>query len=208
MREAENISNLAELQPDYIGFIFYQNSPRFVENLDFTLIHSLKVSIKKTGVFVNASAEYIQENIAKYNLNAIQLHGDESPEFCLRFKSKTVEVIKAFGIGNEFKFNDLNLYFECVDYFLFDTKSSLHGGSGKIFDWQLLESYKLPTPYFLSGGLSEENINELQDLKDSRLYALDLNSRFETSPGFKDIKKLRSFFNKIKNPAPAEKKRV
>ena len=199
MRDAENINELAALNPDYIGFIFYSPSKRYAEILDSSVINALPASIKKTGVFVNASYQEIIEKIEQYNLNVVQLHGQESPEFCLEL-FKSVEVIKSFGIDNSFDFNILNKYNDVVSFFLFDTKTEQHGGSGKTFDWTILKNYTLQKPYFLSGGLSAANLTGIKKINDARLYALDLNSRFEIQPGLKDIEKLRSVFNEIKIP--------
>lgn len=200
MRDADNIRQLAALNPDYIGFIFYAESKRYAEFLDSTVLAELPSSIKKTGVFVNATSQDILEKVQKYQLDAIQLHGQESPKFCLEFKNSGIEVIKAFGVDEAFDFNISNAYQSAVDYFLFDTKTPLHGGSGHLFNWDLLKAYMLATPYFLSGGISAEQVSDLLKLTDERLYALDLNSRFEVAPGVKDIEKLTLFFNEIRIP--------
>lgn len=200
MRDAENIKQLAILKPDYIGFIFYPKSKRFVTDLDISAINALPSTIKKTGVFVDATYQEIVEKVEKYNLDAIQLHGEESPEFCIKCKQADIEVIKAFGVDKDFDFRNLHYYNESADYFLFDTKTDKHGGSGKTFDWEILQQYTLEKPYFLSGGLSADNLAEITGINDTRLYALDLNSRFEVEPGLKDIEKLTSVFKDIKNP--------
>jgi len=200
MRDAENISRLSQLKPDYIGFIFYPQSKRYADNLDSDALQALPSSIKKTGVFVNAGLKEITERIEKFKLDAVQLHGQESPEFCMQLKPYNVELIKAFGINNEFDFSSLESFESIIDYYLFDTKTELHGGSGKTFDWTVLDRYTLNKPYFLSGGLSAENIKEIKSINDSRLFALDLNSRFELQPGLKDIEKLTAVFNEIKIP--------
>lgn len=199
MREGNNLRDLAKLNPDYVGLIFYSQSKRFTGALDPSFLECLPPSVKRTGVFVNATTEEIREKIALYHLNAIQLHGAESSAFCKSFSDKPVEVIKAFGIDDQFDFNLLNEYAEAVDFFLFDTKTPQHGGSGLTFNWDLLRNYPLDTPYFLSGGLSLENLSSLETLKDSRLYAIDLNSKFETRPGLKDIAKLTAVFNEIRS---------
>lgn len=200
MRDAENIIQLAALQPDYIGFIFYPESKRYVGEIDQNILKKIPSDIKKTGVFVNESYRVIVDKISDFKLDAIQLHGKESAEFCDKFRTVDVEVIKAVGISNPANFDGLNEYSDAVDYFLFDTKTQQHGGSGKTFDWSLLKCYTLNKPYFLSGGLSSEHLNDLSAIQDSRLYAFDLNSRFELEPGLKDIQKLRSFFNEIRVP--------
>ncbi len=200
MRDAENIKQLAMLEPDYIGFIFYPESKRYAAELDIKLLSSLPSEIKKTGVFVDSTYQDIAEKIETYKLDAVQLHGAEKPELCMKIKNLNVQVIKAFGIDNNFDFSNLSSYNEAIDYFLFDTKTKEHGGSGKAFDWELLNQYTLDKPYFLSGGLSIENLAEIKSINDTRLYALDLNSRFELQPGLKDIEKLTSVFNEIKIP--------
>lgn len=199
MRDAENIIELAALKPDYIGFIFYPPSKRYASQLDINILNQL-TAIKKTGVFVDTEYTEIQKKVATYSLDAVQLHGNESPQLCLQLKQSGLEVIKAFGIDNTFDFSLLNDYNSCVDFFLFDTKTDLHGGSGRTFDWQILTKYTLEKPYFLSGGLGADSINAIKQLLDSRLYALDLNSRFELQPGLKDIEKLTSVFNEIRIP--------
>lgn len=201
MRDAENIKQLAAINPDYIGFIFYAKSKRYAEFLDTSVSETLPSTIKKTGVFVNATYDDIINRIEQNKLDAIQLHGQESPEFCNRFKKDGIEVIKAFGIDSFFDFSALSNYENAVDYFLFDTKTEQHGGSGKTFDWQILKKYALNKPYFLSGGLSADNISEIENINDPRLYALDLNSKFELEPGLKDIEKLTTVFNEIRIPS-------
>jgi phosphoribosylanthranilate isomerase len=201
MRDEENMQQLVALKPDYMGFIFYPKSKRYAESLSINFLTSLPQSIRKTGVFVDASIEEVKEKITTFQLDAVQLHGNESPEYCAKLKQYSPEVIKAFGIDNYFDFNILNSYDAVCDYFLFDTKTEQHGGSGQLFNWDLLKQYTLPKPYFLSGGLNLESAKGILSIEDARLYALDLNSRFETAPGMKDIQKLQSFFNAIKIPA-------
>lgn len=198
MRETENIRQLEKLHPDYIGFIFYPASKRFAGAIDADIVSAISGKIKKTGVFVNASAVEIKEKISAYNLNAVQLHGNESASFCFQIKQAGVEVIKAFGINYDFDFDNLNPYADAVDFFLFDTKTSIYGGSGKVFNWHILKRYALNKPYFLSGGLSLKNLQEVKNIDDCRLYALDLNSCFETAPGLKDLNMLREAFEKIR----------
>ena len=197
LRDAENIKAVAALGPDYIGLIRYDRSPRYVSNLDEAGLEALPKAILKTGVFVNESAESIQQLIDKYGLNAIQLHGNESADFAAAFKNKVV-VLKAFGVDENFDFKQLENYVGSVDFFLFDTRTAVHGGSGETFNWSILNSYKLDVPFFLSGGLSLDNLAEIKNIKHPQFYGVDLNSRFETSPGFKDIEKLTKAFAIIK----------
>jgi len=197
LRDAENIKAVAALGPDYIGLIRYERSPRYASNLVDAGLESLPETILKTGVFVNESAENVAQLISKYNLNAIQLHGNESADFAAAFKNKVV-VLKAFGLDENFDFNCLENYVGSVDFFLFDTKTAAHGGSGEAFNWSTLDEYKLNVPFFLSGGLSLENLHEIKNIKHPQFYGVDLNSRFETSPGMKDIEKLKKAFAIVK----------
>jgi len=194
MKVPANISEAVDLKPDYLGFIFYPGSKRFVKDLDAAEIRNIPASIKTTGVFVNQDLAEVKQAVTAYRLKAVQLHGDESPEYCRSIRGD-VEVIKAFGVDASFDFSQLDAYSAVVDYFLFDTKTAQHGGSGKTFSWALLQNYTLSQPYFLSGGIGPESISELQQIDDNRLYAIDVNSRFETAPGLKDIEQLKKFKN-------------
>lgn len=213
MKEPGNIIKLAELKPDYMGFIFYPRSKRYAGKPDKNVLASLPASIKLTGVFVDQKQEEIIDKVLEYQLDVVQLHGTESPGYCLllrdalnaRQPQKSVELIKAFGISPGFNFSDLDPYNDYIDYFLFDTKTVEHGGSGLSFDWKILDQYSGNKPWFLSGGLSPENINEISNFAFKNLYGLDLNSRFETEPGIKDIKSLRSAFQLIRSQKNPEK---
>jgi len=200
MRENENILDVANLQPDYMGLIFYEKSPRFVEN-DIPEISS---EIKKTGVFVNATLDFILKKAHDYKLKAIQLHGEESSEFCKELKSalnKEIEIIKVFSIKESFNFEELASYEGIVDFFLFDTKGKNKGGNGMVFNWNVLKEYPSQTPFFLSGGIGLEEIEEIQSLhtyfqkenKSELLYAVDVNSKFENSPGNKNAEQVFEF---------------
>jgi len=194
MRDSGNIREVASLSPDYLGFIFYSRSARFAENVDAELLKALPEEIKKTGVFVNAEAAEIASWVEKLGLTAVQLHGSESPDFCREIADLGVEVIKAFGVDEDFDFGVLNAYEENVDYFLFDTKTPAHGGSGQRFDWNLLSQNKTSKPFFLSGGIDIDQVDEIREINDSRLYAIDVNSKFELAPGMKDYTKLKAIF--------------
>jgi phosphoribosylanthranilate isomerase len=194
MRQASNIAAVAELQPDYLGFIFYQKSPRLISEVSAELIKYVPQTIKTTGVFVNEDIETVKAYIFKYNLKAVQLHGKESVIYCEEIKSTGVEVIKAFGVDENFDFAKLEAYLNVVDYFLFDTQTPAHGGSGKVFNWELLSNYKFDKPYFLSGGLDLSHTETIKNINDPRLFAIDVNSKFELEPGLKDVEKLKEFF--------------
>ena len=199
MKFAANIASVAALQPDYLGFIFYEQSPRFISDVSAELIKYVPSQIKTVGVFVNEELEIVKKKVNLYQLKAVQLHGNESAEYCAELKEsfKSVEIVKAFGVEEEFDFSVLNVYENVVDFFLFDTKTKAHGGSGKTFDWKILEDYKLNKPYFLSGGIDLEHAAAISKIEDSRLYALDINSRFEIEPGVKDVHKIGEFFAKL-----------
>jgi phosphoribosylanthranilate isomerase len=204
MRDPENIQSLAELRPDYLGLIFYPGSQRYVGKTKINLSEELSSGIILTGVFVNESQEEILNRVKQYQLTAIQLHGQETPEYCrslraaLNPENSSVEMIKAFGLDEAFNFDVLEQYDAFVDFFLFDTKSAEHGGSGRRFNWEIIPSYHLQKPYFLSGGIDLEDLEELKQLDDPRLYAVDLNSKFEISPAFKDIERVSKAINKIR----------
>lgn len=197
LKDPENIEAVAALSPDYMGFIFYGKSPRFIDGLPVEALNSIPASIIKTAVFVNESAETINLLIDKYSFDAIQLHGNESPEFSNSFRNK-VKVFKAFGLSDDFDFNQLNTYIDKVDFFLFDTKTDIHGGSGNTFNWAILDRYKLNIPFFLSGGISPDNLEEVKNICHPQFYGVDLNSKFETAPGIKSIEQLEKAFDIIK----------
>ena len=197
MKHAANIAAVAALEPDYLGFIFYAKSPRFINEISSEVIKYVPSSIKTTGVFVNEDLAVVKAYVIKYNLKAVQLHGNEKIAFCKALKETGVVVIKAFGIDAHFDFDQLEAYQDVVDYFLFDTQTATHGGSGKVFDWKLLSNYHLQKPYFLSGGIGLEHASAIKEIKDPRLYAIDVNSKFEIEPGLKDVDKLIMFKEKL-----------
>lgn len=198
MQYAYNISQLNALQPNFMGFIFYPPSKRFV-GLDFdkSVLKSVPNQIIKTGVFVDATEGEVLEFAQLYTMQAVQLHGNESPTFCATIKASGLTLIKAFGIADDFDWEQLKSYQNVVDYFLWDTKTEIHGGSGKQFDWKLLNNYKLNVPFFLSGGISLDNLDEVKKIHHPHFFGVDLNSKFETQPGIKDIKKLEKAFLKL-----------
>lgn len=196
MKEEKNIKSIATLDPDYMGFIFWKDSPRNIS----IKIPELKKKIKKTGVFINSSIKQILKIIEEENLQAVQLHGDETPEFCSKLnKLESVEVIKVFNISNSFNFSKLKLFEDSCDFFLFDTKGKLPGGNGLVFDWSILKNYKYKKPFFLSGGIGIENIDELINMKNTSLplYAIDVNSKFESQAGIKKLDLLKNFKRKL-----------
>jgi len=206
MKHSENILEVADLKPDYLGFIFYERSPRnFSEE-----IPEIDAAIKKTGVFVDAEISFILEKLKKYNFKAIQLHGKESAEYCQQLKlaldeGNSAEIIKVFSVKETFDFEVLKPYEGVVDYFLFDTKGENKGGNGIVFNWEVLKDYPSNTPFILSGGIGLdeiENINKLftyfkGEEKSHLLYAVDVNSKFELEAGLKDQKQLKLFKEKL-----------
>ncbi len=199
MRNKENIQSLLEVQPDYVGFIFYEKSPRFVgEELDADFLLSFPKSIKKVGVFVNAHPDFIFKNVKKYNLELVQLHGTETPEVCRGLRSRGLSIIKAFAIDNNFNFARLNNYKSFCDYFLFDTKSESYGGTGQAFNWDILKNYDNEKPFFLSGGISPVHVEMITEMKGMNMHAVDINSLFENEPGSKDVEKIKVFAKQLR----------
>ena len=194
MKYSENIEAIAELQPDYLGFIFWENSKR---RFDSEEIPQLDSKIKKVGVFVDAKINEIIARKNQFDLDLIQLHGNESVAFCEELKSHNIKIIKAFSISNQFDFSKLKQYIPYVDYFLFDTKGKLPGGNGITFDWKILENYSFNTPYFLSGGIGNTELEAIKIFLKSEAgkhcIAIDVNSRFELKSGYKNENKLRKF---------------
>lgn len=200
MKYLDNILEISKLKPDYMGFIFYNKSSRDVtEVLDKQLLRQLSPEIQKIGVFVNAGREEVLTAAENYKLDAIQLHGNESEEDCRFLKSQGLKVIKAFSIGEDFNFKTLNAYKPVADFFLFDTKGENYGGNGQTFDWNLLKKYDNEKPFFLSGGIDEENVKEIIGLTDLNIYAIDVNSRFETKPAYKNVRQLKKLQAVLKN---------
>ncbi|MES2265869.1 MAG: phosphoribosylanthranilate isomerase [Bacteroidota bacterium] len=200
LKYPDNIKAVEALKPDYMGFICYDRSPRYIGGMDDDELVNIPTDIIKVGVFVDEDADSISKMIYKYKFDAIQLHGSESPQFCDMYRHE-VQVFKAFGVDENFDFNRLQAYQNKVDYFLFDTKTPVHGGSGQVFDWSILNKYKLDVPFFLSGGLSLENLDKIKNISHPAFYGIDLNSKFEIEPALKDIDKLKEAFNKVKQKA-------
>jgi phosphoribosylanthranilate isomerase len=197
MRDADNIAAVARLAPDYMGFIFYERSPRFAGGLPPEALGTLLPGTLRVGVFVNAARDYISAQAARYRLDLLQLHGDESPADCAWFKPG-YGVIKAFGVQEEEDLAATHRYEGLCDYFLFDTKTRQRGGSGRKFDHRLLASYHSPTPFFLSGGIAPEDATAIAALRFPACEALDINSRFEASPGVKNVAQVGNFIETVR----------
>lgn len=202
MRDAAVLSSIAALGPDFLGFIFAPKSPRFVgEALAPALVQALPPTIWKVGVFVNETTENILATAQRFGLAAVQLHGQETPAQCRELNEAGLLVLKAFSVGEAVNFNALLPYVPYCDYFLFDTKGAEPGGNGATFDWQLLQNYNLPVPYFLAGGLGLEHAAELAALRLPGLAGVDLNSGFETAPGVKDTSRLAQMLTQLRSGA-------
>ena len=188
MAHRQNLEQLISIKPDYIGFIFYPKSPRNI--LEPEIILSVPTEINRVAVVVNKPFDEIATIIKKFNVNCIQLHGNETPEFCSEVKKLGVTTIKAFAVDNDFNFGITKEY--NTDFFLFDAKGEKVGGNGTKYNWEILKHYNHTTPYFLSGGIMP---NDAIALKQSCInaYAIDINSKFEISPGLKDIKAVEQF---------------
>jgi phosphoribosylanthranilate isomerase len=199
MNNPGNVKEIAELKPDFMGFLFFAESPRFVgHEPEMELFNNVPPGIKKSGVFYNEDNNKILKLSVLTGLDMIQLHGNESPPACLQLKSSGLAVVKAFNIDRYFHFDSLKQYMPVCDYFLFDTKSEKPGGSGKKFAWEKLKEYNLDKPFFLSGGIFPHDAAEIESIGNRGLFAVDINSRFETSPGIKDAVRVKTFINEIK----------
>ena len=215
MRDARNIAEIARLKPDYMGFVFYERSPRYAGSLEPGALDVLPPEIGRVGVFVDAPLERVLETAARYDLDMVQLHGSESPEMCSKLRRR-YGVIKSFGIGDASDLERVAPYEGTCDYYLFDAKTPIHGGSGLRFDHGVLAAYEGATPYFLSGGLRAEDAAALAAFAspdtsaspplpppfapgDGRCVGFDINSGFETAPGVKDPAQVEQFMKTIKN---------
>ncbi|WMN11486.1 phosphoribosylanthranilate isomerase [Marivirga salinae] len=191
MRDKENIHKILEFEPDYLGFIFYEKSARYVSEAQMKEIIKLNFGeTERVGVFVNENVEVILNYADKGFFDIVQLHGNEAPEMVKYLKSEGLEVIKVFSVDDDFGTKIINKYAD-ADYFLFDTKGKLPGGNGVKFNWDVLENSKIKKPFFLSGGLGVEDMEMVKNLKSKNLYALDFNSKLEVEPGLKDVGKVR-----------------
>ena len=192
-----NTAQVAALQPDYLGFIFYDKSPRNFE-IDISEKYN---NIKKVGVFVNASIQDIIEAIKNHHLDVIQLHSDESPQFCEELKARQpIELWKVFSIKDTFDFSVLKDFENKADKFLFDTKGITKGGNGYTFNWSVLNNYPSQKPFILSGGIGLDEVEKVKEIlkTDLPIYAIDVNSKFESEPGLKNIKSLKDLVSQLK----------
>ncbi len=195
LRDPENVRCIDGLDVDWLGFIFYPPSPRYVP-YDSKLIETIGSCKKnKVGVFVNEELAVMLEKSILFHIDMIQLHGNEKPEVCLTLRQMGFPVIKAFSIESERDFQQTALYLNFCDYFLFDTKAIGYGGSGKRFDWNLLAAYPYEKPFLLSGGITPDSSVRIEQLTHPQLAGIDLNSGFELSPAMKDVSKIKEFLS-------------
>ncbi|MGI4736568.1 MAG: phosphoribosylanthranilate isomerase [Janthinobacterium lividum] len=201
MREAANILALADFNPDFLGFIFYNKSPRYVsDTLDTELLRSLPDSVRTVGVFVDELLPELLATATRYSLDYVQLHGHETPAYCQAAHTQQLRIIKAFSIGDAFDFSTLAAYVPYCELFLFDTKGAQPGGNGTAFDWRVLADYHGPTPFLLSGGLGLGNANELRHFQHPHLVGYDFNSHLETAPALKDVGATRQLLAQLREP--------
>jgi phosphoribosylanthranilate isomerase len=199
MRDSANIQEVAALKPDLMGFIFYTKSKRYVgENFSLNIVRNLMPEIQTAGVFVNVEIENAINTARKYRFDHLQLHGNESPGYCKEVKEEGFKVIKAFGVHDNFDWNVIKDYQKACDYFLFDTSTTNYGGSGQKFNWEILNHYKFQHPFFLSGGISSDDVELIKNIKNPYLAGIDINSKFEIEPGLKDITLLKIFLNNLR----------
>lgn len=201
MKNPNNINSISELDVDYMGFIFYENSPRLAKT-PVRIPHS----IQKVGVFVDDNIEDILNKVIQFGLNVIQLHGHEAPAFCKDLRRvlddtnfKNVKLWKVFSIKSSSDFENMEVYSPLVDAYLLDTKGRYRGGNGKKFDWELLNHYRFQKPVMLSGGIGPEDAEAVVKLyQKGNIQGVDVNSGFEDEPGLKNKNRLEKFINTIR----------
>ena len=213
MRDADNIREVKALDIDWMGFIFWQDSPRYVRQIssragiipDYSSLKDLSELPKRVGVFVDDMPQNIVTRVVNYELDIVQLHGSESPVMIDNLRRTLdpdihpgIQIVKALSISSVEDLQRYQDYVGHVDYFLFDTKTPLVGGSGKQFDWSILDAYDGEVPFLLSGGIGPEDAARVKAFSHPKLLGIDLNSRFETSPGVKDVEKLKAFIGEIR----------
>ena len=195
MKHTANRELVEKLPVDWLGFIFYPQSKRFVGNdPERFLFDSDK---PKVAVFVDENAFEIMALAKNFGFSMVQLHGKENPQTCRMLKRQGLKIIKAFSVNENFDFETTKSYEKVADFFLFDTKTPQHGGSGQKFDWRLLDKYTGHIPFLLSGGIGPDDAEEILKINHPKLTGIDVNSGFEDQPGIKNIEKLKEFITKI-----------
>lgn len=199
MREADNLEELCKLEPDFVGYIFYKGSARYVGAYPDEALFSIPGDrISRVGVFVNEPISALRSIVKSGWVDVVQLHGSETPEYCKSLVNEGVHVIKVIGPGHLDSIESIERYYGVIHYFLFDTAGEGSGGTGEKFDWNKLDAYKLPIPFLLSGGIGPGDAPSIRKLDHLLLRGVDLNSRFEESPGRKNIAKLEAFIREIR----------
>lgn len=196
MRDAENIREVERCNPDMMGFIFWDGTKRNVT----TIPRYLPTRCKRVGVFVNAETDFIMQHVKDYALDAVQLHGNETPQYCEALKKEIpdTQLFKAISISDDTDITHAMDYEGLVDFFVFDTKCKCVGGSGEQFDWDILQVYHGTTPFLLSGGIGPDDADRINDFQHPGMTGIDLNSRFELSPAMKNVKKINEFIKEIR----------
>ncbi len=198
----EQVNALDEMGVQFAGFVFYPSSSRFAgQKISPEKMKQIRGKIARIGVFVNARYDELMRTVENYRLDMVQLSGDEDPRYCERI-ADYISVIKVFRLAGKVNLDPLTIpYNQVCDFFMFDTAGTGYGSTGKKFDWELLEKSPPSKPYFLSGGIEAGDVDRLKQLEKgpagAKLFAVDINSRFEVSAGVKDIQKIREFFNKL-----------
>jgi len=196
MRDAKNITELLKVDPDFIGFIFHESSPRNVREVPDVLISK---NIKKVGVFVNKQDAFISDKVIDYRLDFIQLHGNETPAFCKNLYKKGYQIIKAFAISEKFDFAILKAYEPYCNLFLFDALGENAGGNGIVFNWKLIQKYNGKTPFLLSGGINKDMVSEIKRIKHPACIGIDVNSGFESEPAIKKSNEIKQFLDELRS---------
>lgn len=199
LSDPESIRQIAALHPSMMGFIFYAPSPRNACALLPSIVNSLPADIERVGVFVDAPVDHVLHTASRYGLDAVQLHGRETPEMCRRLRASGLKVLKAIGINPDINWDDSRCYEGSVDMYVLDTLTAMHGGSGRKFDWTLLRDYPLGTLFLLSGGIGPEDAKAVREAAATLplMVGVDINSRFETRPGTKDPALVSNFIRNM-----------
>ena len=194
MRDGDNIRAVEALGVDWMGFIFYPPSKRYVD----VLPNYMPEKTKRVGVFVNESLETILRKVESFHLDILQLHGDESPEECQQLMAKGFKVMKSFGVADSFPSEKITDYEGSCDYFLFDTQTSDYGGSGRKFNWDIVQNYHGNTPFLLSGGIGPNDAEDIREFSHPMCIGIDINSKFELSPANKNVESIQQFIIALK----------
>ncbi len=198
-RDPEAVQNIASLNPDLMGFLFYPDSPRHMENVLRPLdLQELPGAIEKVGVFVNESVDVVPEKVEYWGLDMVQLHGDESPDYFASLQAAGLRLIKVFRIEEKADLAAMDQFAPYCEMFLFDTKGKVYGGTGRPFDHTILEEVEVPLPFLLSGGVSHADAEAIHSLDQPALAGVDVNSRFEIEPGSKDPERVQKFIEEIR----------